>query len=100
MSFAWCYYGGEINNNDDADDYDGNNNDDDDDDYDGNNNDDGCHEQRRECLVAMKKGRIPLPYRINGKSAKGGGRGVIFNPKIYVADFGNFLNRAFWPWNW
>ena len=31
------------------------------------------------------------------KSAKGGE--VIFDPKIYIADFGN-LNRAFWSWNW
>ena len=27
------------------------------------------------------------------------GGGVIFNPKIYVADFGP-LNRTFWAWNW
>ena len=31
---------------------------------------------------------------IFGEFPKGGGRGVIFNPKIYVADFGP-LNRAF-----
>ena len=37
---------------------------------------------------AFPKGRIPLPNRMNiWKSAK---EGVIFNPKIYVADFGNF----------
>ena len=37
-------------------------------------------------------GRIPLPNRMNfWKSAKrGGGGGVVFNPKIYVADSGNF----------
>ena len=36
------------------------------------------------------KGRIPLPNRMNFlNSAKGGG-GVIFNPRIYIADFGNF----------
>ena len=35
------------------------------------------------------KGRIPLPNRMNfWKSAKG--RGVIFNSKNYIADFGNF----------
>ena len=34
-------------------------------------------------------GRVPLPnWMIFWKSAKGGG--IIFNPKIYVADFGNF----------
>ena len=33
---------------------------------------------------------VPLPNRMNfRKSSKGGGR-VFFNPKIYVADFGNF----------
>ena len=38
----------------------------------------------------QSKGRIPLPNRMNfWKSAKGG-KGVIFNPKIVVADFGNF----------
>ena len=37
------------------------------------------------------KGKILLPNRMNfWKSAKGGGGGVIFNPKIYIADFGNF----------
>ena len=37
--------------------------------------------------VAPSKGRLPLPKRMNfQKSSKGGG-GVIFNPKIYVADF-------------
>ena len=35
---------------------------------------------------------------IFGKVLKGG-RGVIFNPKIYIAKFGP-LNRAFWPWKW
>ena len=34
---------------------------------------------------------VRLPNRMNfRKSAEGGGRGVIFNPKIYIADFGNF----------
>ena len=34
------------------------------------------------------KGRIPLPNQMNfWKSAKGG---FIFNPKIYIADFGTF----------
>ena len=37
------------------------------------------------------EGRIPLPIRMNfWKSAKGGEGGVTFNPKIYIADFGNF----------
>ena len=37
----------------------------------------------------ITKGRVPLPNQmIFGKSSKGWG--VIFNPKIYVADFGNF----------
>ena len=36
------------------------------------------------------KGRVALTNRMNfWKSAKGG-EGVIFNPKIYIADFGNF----------
>ena len=35
------------------------------------------------------EGRVRLPNGMNfQKSAKGGG--VIFNPKIYIADFGNF----------
>ena len=35
------------------------------------------------------KGRIPLTNQMNfWKSSKKGG--VIFNPKIYLADFGNF----------
>ena len=35
------------------------------------------------------KGKTAVPNQINfRKSSKGGG--VIFNPKIYVADFGNF----------
>ena len=45
-----------------------------------------------------KKGRMGLPKRINfWKSSKEGG-GVIFNPKIYNADFGPLhraLNRAY-----
>ena len=41
------------------------------------------------ALHYATKGRIPLPNRMNfWKSAKGGG--VIFNSKIYIADFGNF----------
>ena len=39
------------------------------------------------ALHYATKERIPLPNRMNfWKSAKG----VIFNPKIYIADFGNF----------
>ena len=34
----------------------------------------------------------------NGWLNGGGGGGVIFNPKNYIADFGP-LNRAFWAWN-
>ena len=41
-------------------------------------------------LLFCAKGRVPLPNQVNfWKSSKGGG-GVIFNPKIYVAVFGNF----------
>ena len=41
-----------------------------------------------QLLSNASKGRVPLPNRMNfEKSAKGGA--VIFNPKIYVADFGN-----------
>ena len=36
---------------------------------------------------------------IFGKVPGEGGEGVIFNPKIYVADFGP-LNRAFSAWKW
>ena len=37
----------------------------------------------------FNKGRIPLQNQMNfWKSVKGGG--VIFNPKVYIADFGNF----------
>ena len=37
-----------------------------------------------------RKGRVPLPNGIIfWKSFKGGGGGI-FNPKIYIADLGNF----------
>ena len=47
----------------------------------------------------MTLGRVALPNRMNfRKSSKGGGGGggggVIFNPKIYITDFGNF-NQGF-----
>ena len=39
----------------------------------------------------LAQGMVRLPNRMNfWKSSKGGGGGIIFNPKIYVADFGNF----------
>ena len=41
--------------------------------------------RRLKCSKATE-GRIPLIF---GKVPRGGG-GVIFNPKIYVADFGDF----------
>ena len=40
-------------------------------------------------MLNVNKGRVALPNRMNfWKSSKGGE--VIFNLKIYVADFGNF----------
>ena len=40
-------------------------------------------------LLDKDKGRVAAPNRMNfRKSAKGGG--AIFNPKVYVTDFGNF----------
>ena len=38
-----------------------------------------------------------MNFRINSKGWVGGR--IIFNPNIYVADFGP-LNRAFWAWNY
>ena len=35
-------------------------------------------------------GRIPLPNWMNFRKSAIEGGGAIFNPKIYVADFGNF----------
>ena len=44
--------------------------------------------------ASSTKGRVTLPKRMNfQKNSKRGG-GIIFNPKIYVADFGPF-NRGF-----
>ena len=34
------------------------------------------------------KGRVALPNRFNFRKSSKGGVGVIFNPKIYVVDFG------------
>ena len=45
------------------------------------------------------KGRVPLTNGMNFWKSSKGGRGFIFNPKIYVADFGN-LKQGFWAWNW
>ena len=51
----------------------------------------GVPRQEAEKMTNDDKGRILLPKRMNfWKSAKGGGGGVIFNPKIYIAYFGNF----------
>ena len=36
------------------------------------------------------KGRMVLPNWMNFRKRGEGGGGFIFNPKIYVADFGNF----------
>ena len=36
------------------------------------------------------KGRVPLPNRMNFWNSSKRRGGVIFNPKIYVAVFGNF----------
>ena len=36
------------------------------------------------------KGRVALPNQMNFRESAKKGRGIIFNPKIYVADFGNF----------
>ena len=38
-------------------------------------------------IAVSNKGRIPLPKRMNFRKSSKGGGGVIFNPKIYVADF-------------
>ena len=44
---------------------------------------------KKSVIVIDTKGRVRLPNQMNfWKSAKGGG--VTFNPKIYIADFGNF----------
>ena len=51
--------------------------------------------EKKEKRYIFEKGRVRVPKRINfWKSSKGGGGGVIFNPKIYVADVGP-LYRAF-----
>ena len=36
------------------------------------------------------KGRVALPNRMSFRKSAKGGQGVIFNPKIDIADFGNF----------
>ena len=33
---------------------------------------------------------MAAPNRMNIRQSSKGGRGVVFDPKIYVADFGNF----------
>ena len=38
---------------------------------------------------------MTAPNRINFWTSPKGGGGVIFNPKIYVADFGNFKAGLF-----
>ena len=44
---------------------------------------------KKSVIVIDTKGRVRLPNQMNfWKSAKGGG--VIFNPKLYIADFGKF----------
>ena len=48
---------------------------------------------KKAAIVIDTKGRVRLPNQMNfWKRAKGGG--VIFNPKIYIADFGN-VKQAF-----
>ena len=37
---------------------------------------------------------MKVPKRMNFRKSSKGGEGVIFNPKIYIADFGNF-NQGF-----
>ena len=37
---------------------------------------------------------MTLPKRINFRKSSKGGRGIFFNPKIYLTEFGPF-NRAF-----
>ena len=46
---------------------------------------------QKQCNTCSNtKERVPLPNRMNfWKNFQKGG-GVIFNPKIYAADFGNF----------
>ena len=39
------------------------------------------------CVCSHTKGRLPLPKQMNFRKSSKGGVGVIFNPKIYVADF-------------
>ena len=39
---------------------------------------------------AHVKGRVAAPNQMNFRKSAKGGRWAIFNPKIYVADFGNF----------
>ena len=42
----------------------------------------------------FSKGQVALTKQMNFRQRSKGGRGVVFNPKIYVTDFGP-LNRAF-----
>ena len=39
---------------------------------------------------SVSKGGVALPNLTNFQKSAKGGRGFIFNPKNYVADFGNF----------
>ena len=34
------------------------------------------------------QGRVALPNQMNFQKSSKGGQGVVFNPKIYIADFG------------
>ena len=54
-------------------------------------------------LIILKRfyvwdGRRLQTDKFSEKFQRGGG-GVIFNPDIYIADFGNF-KQGFWAWNW
>ena len=48
-----------------------------------------CHQTREDDILVDGWGRMAVPNRMHlWKSSKG--EGVIFNPKIYISDFGNF----------
>ena len=48
-----------------------------------------CHQTREDDVLVDGWGRMAVPNRMHlWKSSKG--EGVIFNPKIYISDFGNF----------